>query len=196
MKKHLLALLILLFLLIVTCVYQKTYTLYAAAHNDDNTSIPTQNVRSIASQENEIITNPETISEPLKQDTTTKVKEDDKTSNPIKVEKVVNTSNTMKKNESPASENIVKEKPKELTTPIAITKESDDKEIIAYLLSVLDERAEAEAKLHALIKQVLKDRGIAIENMHQVSLEIEKAHKERLIERDTKLHNNSEEEGK
>ncbi len=181
MKKHLLALLILLFLLIVTCVYQKTYTFYANAHTDDNTSIHTQNeqtVLSIKSKENEIITKPETITE-TKLETSTKA-----------------TSSKIEKNEVTPSTNVVTKETEELKTPATITTESNDKEIIAYLLSVLNQRAEAEATLHAHIKQVLEDRGIAIENMHKVSLEIEKAHKERLIERDTKTHNNSQEKGK
>ena len=53
MKKHILALLFLLFALIVTCVYQHTYILYAEAHADDN--ISSQKIVTIkSSKENEV----------------------------------------------------------------------------------------------------------------------------------------------
>ena len=81
--------------------------------------------------------------------------------------------------------------------------QKEEKEVIEYLLTVMNEsgdaftnRDQAEANLHALIKKVLEDRRIAIENMLKVSLEIEQDQLKRLTERDTLSQNNSQEKGK
>lgn len=75
--------------------------------------------------------------------------------------------------------------------------------MVDYLLTVLKEqdaalsnRDEVETRFQALIKRVLENRRIAIENMDKVSAEIEASHQKRLDESDVKSQNNTEEKGK
>ena len=95
----------------------------------------------------------------------------------------------------------VKEQPKvaqtspQVVEEKTVSTEEEEREVIAYLLSVLDERAEAEAKLHALIKKVLEDRKIAVEDMHKISKIIEQEQQKRLDYRDSQTYENREKEG-
>lgn len=188
MKKHILLLLFLLLALIVTCVYQKTYTVYSHLHSEEGGAThDTQQEVVIISKENELATKkqplvgPSTISDPAEKPT----------------------QNVMLTGQKEALSSSQK---KESLVPSTLTKMStkiEEKEVIDYLLSVMKERDMAlvqrdkeEAKLHVLIKKVLDNRRLAIENMHKVSSQIEKEHQERLAERDAKAQNITQEKGK
>jgi hypothetical protein len=59
----------------------------------------------------------------------------------------------------------------------------------------LAQRDKAEANIHALIKRVLENRRLAIENMEKASLDIDNRQQERLKERDTMSQNHTKKEG-
>jgi len=195
MKKHILVLLFLLLTLIITCVYQKTYTIYSQQRGEDSTS--TQNLKHEVvgiSKENEIATKQKTLTN----QTTKKDVTHDKYS--AASNKVMNVITPVKNGKVPVSQG------KEIlpsSTDTTMHTKTEEKEVIDYLLSVMKERDivllqrdKEEAKLHALIKKALENRRLAIENMHQVSTQIEKEHQARLAERDAKAQNTSQEKGK
>ena len=214
MKKHILALLFLLFALIVTCVYQHTYILYAEAHAEDNTS--TQKIVTIkSSKENEVATKEPAMLEKSALDESAveesakiideeKPKEKASTSLIEKITNaVISATSSEKKETVQTSEKITDTEATTDNTLATVNTQKEEKEVIDYLLTVMNERGEAftnrdqaEANLHALIKKVLEDRRIAIENMHKVSLEIEQDQLKRITERDTLSQNNSQEKGK
>jgi len=179
MKKHILVLLFLLLALIITCVYQKTYTVYAQLHGEDNTSTEAlKHEVVIASKENEIATKQQTlIAQPTKSAVVQNTTHDTPSQKATDIQKVI--------------------------TEATIQTKAAEKEVIDYLLSVMKERDialiqrdEEETKLHLLIKKTLENRRLAIETMHKASAEIEKEHKERLAERNAKAENNTQEKGK
>jgi len=206
MKKHILALLFLLLILIVTCVYQHTYTLYSEAHADYNTSMQSeQEIITIKSEETKIPVKQQKIVE-TPTNTVHKESPTEETS-PTLVEKITNaviaatTSESKEATQTPKK--VVHEEVKTDKTLTTMNTQKEEKEVIDYLLTVMNERDEAltnrdeaEANMHALIKKVLEERRVAIENMHQVSLQIDQEHQKRLTERDTLSQNNSQEKGK
>jgi len=207
MKKSILTLLFLLLLLIMTCVYQKTYTLYAQTTEDHTTIVPMKQ-NALISPKKEAIVVKHTEDIPTKK----LVEEKQPLQEPSfldTVTKSITTVITPKKQET--KDRIVTPatiKSEAITIPIIVEKDTsstqkEEKEVVDYLLSVLKEqddalvaRDEAEEKLHTLIKHVLQNRQIAIENMEKASLDIDKGQKERLEKRDAISQNNTEEKGK
>ncbi|PTB83817.1 hypothetical protein C9926_00945 [Sulfurovum lithotrophicum] len=204
MNKSIFTLLFLLLLLIVTCVYQKTYTLYAQTTEVDTTvnvvkeaeiqsfqkeqpiKIVDHNV--VTAHEGRRVKEP-TILEKIKT-TVSSVISSNKNEHQTKISPTVET------------ENKIITQIKTMKKPVVKT-EAEEKEVVDYLLTVLDERDlalihrdEAESRLHALIKKALENRRLAIENMHKTSNQIDKAHQKRLKERDHQAQNNTEGKGK
>jgi len=212
MKKSLFALLFLLFALIITCVYQKTYALYALNTSEENTTLPLEQKAEIISPEKEETVVEKQTSTDTQAQAIPKVEQ-----KPTLLEKIKKTvvsvvsSDVTEPKEKAVTHEIMAEKTVTKTTshnikvnkqPALNTKE-EEKEVVDYLLTVLKEqdtalsnRDEAETRLHALIKRALENRRIAIENMDKASAEIEASHQERLKERDTKSQNNTKEKGK
>ena len=208
MKKSILALLFLLLLLILTCIYQKTYTLYALATAENNSTVShIKSIETISTKKEDIVAEQEekTIKViPVKKRATSTEKQKS-SEEPTFLEKVKTTVTsviTSKKEDVTTEPTIITGEPKPHIQPTLNTKK-EEKEVVDYLLSVVNEqdaslaqRDEAENKLQALIKRVLEDRRLAIENMEQVSLEIDKQQQERLKERETMSQTPTKKEGK
>ncbi len=215
MKKSIFALLFLLLALIITCVYQKTYTLYALNTSEENTTLPLkQKAEIISPEKKETVatkhssTNTQTVAMP-----TMEQKPSKEPSILEKIKKrvisVVSTEDKVPQEKSVSQKTTSKEILKQETITATKTKEQptlhtqeEEKEVVDYLLTVIKEqdtaltnRDEAETRLQALIKRALENRRIAIDNMDKASTEIEASHQERLKERDTKSQNNTEEKG-
>ena len=205
MKKSIFLLLFLFLVLVITCVYQKTYTLYENTHAEDENTKQIVSIAAVTSPKKE-----QAVPEQKKVvQATLKVANEPKsemvTEKPAKelsfLEKIKTTvasAVTSEKKDVPVNE-VVEEKSKPLvitTKEHTVTTEVEEKEVVDYLLTVLKEqdvalakRDEAESKLHALITQVLEERHIAIENMEKASLDIDTRHQKRLEERDVKSQN-------
>ena len=214
MKKSILALLFLLLLLIISCVYQKTYTLYALTTEDNTTIVPIKKAEMTSPKKEqpiaaEMIPAKEPI--PILKDTPSS---EDK--EPIKeitfLEKVKTTIvSTISPNEKTTQQRVPSpEKIKKESVTIAVSPEKytdatqkEEKEVVDYLHSVLSDQKEslqtrnkAQETLNILIKRVLEERSIAIENMEKVSLDIDKQQQKRLEKRETMSQNITEEKGK
>jgi len=208
MKKYILALFFLLLLLIGTCVYQKTYTLYELATAENNSTIQrTKSTERISTKKEVIVAKPEEKTTKVTQvkKRVTSVEKQKPSEEPTFLEKVKTTVTsvmTSKKKDVKTEPIVIDVAPEQPIQPTLNTKK-EEKEVVDYLLSVVNEqdaalakRDEAENELHALIKRVLEDRRLAIENMEKVSLDIDNRHQERLKERETMSQNNTEKEGK
>jgi len=208
MKKSILALFFLLLLLIGTCVYQKTYTLYELATAESNSTIQrTKSTETISTKKESIVAKQEEKTTKVIQvkKGVTSIEKQKPSEEPTFLEKVKTTVTavmTSKKKDVKVAPTVIAVETKQHKQPTLNTKQ-EEKEVVDYLLSVLDEqnaslakRDEAENELHALIKRVLDDRRLAIENMEKVSLDIDKRHQKRLKERETMSQNNTEKEGK
>lgn len=212
MKKSIFALLFLLVLLIVTCVYQKTYALYAHTTTEEETLKIETPAEIISPKEEHTLAKKRTITE--KENVVVTTTEQIVSKEPTLLEKIKTTVDSVVSSEKEipstdtkvaskiASHQAVTSTEKSLKRPTLDTKE-EEKEAVDYLLSVLKERDialanrdEAESRLHALIKQALENRRVAIDNMDKVSTQIDASQQERLKERDTKSQNNNEEKGK
>jgi len=184
MKKSIFVLLFLLLGLIVTCVYQKTYALYALQNHEQST--PVQNVTTETTSKKQVIREKE-VKKPVKTpkkiqhvvaETKKKVVPNIPTS---KVVKTVHTEKVVipKKVLSPAqvtTTKVVKNKPATPTSkPASVqTTQMEEKEVVDYLLSILNDRDLAiknrdavEQNLHLLIKKALEERRIVIQNMEK-----------------------------
>lgn len=157
MKKSILVLLFLLLGLIVTCVYQKTYALYALQNHEQST--PVQNVTTETTtpkqvREKEVKNTVKTPNSPQHIVTQTNKKDvpntpTTKVVNPVHSEKVL----------------VFKHKP---------ATQMEEKEVVDYLLGILNDRDLAikkrdavEENLHVLIKKALEERRVVIENMEK-----------------------------
>jgi len=207
MKKSIFLLLFLFLALVVTCVYQKTYTLYETTHAKDENTKQTVSIAASQKKEQAVIAQkkvvqatPKVANEPKNE-----TKEEIVAEKPAKelsfLEKIKTTvvsAMTTEKKDALVNE-IVKKESKPLVVTAkknTLTTKVEEKEVVDYLLTVLKEqdvalanRDEAESKLHALITQVLEERHIAIENMEKASLDIDTRHQKRLDERDVKSQN-------
>ncbi len=174
MKKSILALLVLLFLLILTCVYQKTDVLYAK-YNDT----PPNTLATIT---------PTPLSRIAKE--TTMVKSEEK-----KIEKEI----IITKTEAEVlPKPIVKQKilpvpvsTKQKILPIPVSTKQNDIEEIDSLMQALKEREDAfknrdefELHLRQLIKQALENRSAAIAHMNKEELHLIELQKELIKARD------------
>jgi len=206
MKKIIGILLLLLLLLIGTCVYQKTYTLYALSHSDENTSTKqekqlqseqTSNVKKVQEKQDTLIKPVQLLTEAsIVQEEVAKVEEKE-TSILEKIKASVISAVTSDEHKDAEVD------PKIQATVLKTTENAKqaaqskldtqfkEKEVVKYLLKVLEERDttltqrdEAESKLQALIKTVLQEREVAIETMEEQAALSEKEHKERLKHRD------------
>ena len=210
MKKSIFALLFLLILLVVSCVYQKTYTLYALTTTEEetlSTETPAEVIRpkeepthakkqNLVEADTKVVT---TAEKTASQEPTLLEKIKTNVAAVISSEKETPSLEVSTKIES---HDETKPTTKTVERPTLDTKE-EEKEVVDYLLSVLKERDVAlanrdvaETKLQALIKQALENRRIAIENMDKASTEIDTSHQERLQQRDTTSQNNNVEKGK
>jgi len=220
MKKSIFLLLFLFLVLVITCVYQKTYILYEKSHNKRHTTVQTANIETLASlkKEHPIEKHRGTTPIPALSDKVQK----NKTQMALLKEEPSEKSSFLEKLKNTVSNVMTsakKETPTKVTNPIehgvgannakknALTTQIEEKEVVDYLIQLLKEqhlalanRDEEENKLHALIKKVLQERHIAIENMEKASLDIETRHQTRLDERDAKSQNSytitTEKEGK
>lgn len=206
MKNTIGILLLLLILLIGTCVYQKTYTLYALKHSDANTTkkqekqlqpVQTNNVKKVQEKQDTPINPVQLLTEAsIAQEEVGKVEEKE-TSILEKIKASVISALTSDEHKDTDVE------PKIQATVLKTTENAKqvnqskpdtqlkEKEVVEYLLKVLEERdttltqrAEAESKLQALIKTVLEERQVAIETMEEQVALSEKEHKKRLKHRD------------
>ena len=200
MKQSILALLFLLLLLIGTCVYQKTYTLYALTITENNSNAQRiESTKIISTKKENTITKA-----PQAKKCITSVEKKKPSEEQTFLEKIKTTVTsviTSEQKDVTTEHAIIMAEPIQHEQPTLNTKKKE-KEVINYLLSVLDEqneslakRDEAENKLHALIKRVLEDRRLAIEEMEKASLNIGIRHQKRLKERETISQNNIEKEG-
>lgn len=184
MKKTLFVLFLLLFILIITCVYQKTYTIYSQQTTiENNVSQPVVEVKSLShiNTKNEVVT---TKKEPIQeatlleriQSSVMSVMTSDEDENKTKA---VNKLSNTQTNDSVATTNDAQPLGKE------------EQEIVDYLISVLKERDLAiaerdkvEAQLQDIINKALEERRLAIDNMHSEVDRLEKEKKILLEERD------------
>ena len=201
MKKTILVLLFLLFALIVTCVYQKTYTIYSLQNTESlmisetvetdtsTTPIKKETVPTVKTEKNTLIVPIPVKVTPVPQ--ATKPSTVQKSAPKVIVEKVVP---SVKKAEKP----LVKTKEAQAKTNI------EEKEVVDYLLSILNdrdlalkERDAVEINLHALIKQALENRRIVIQQMEENARLQEKNIQTLLEARDTASKaSNNERKGK
>jgi hypothetical protein len=208
MKKSILALFFLLLLLIGTCVYQKTYTLYELATAENNSTVQrTKSVETISTKKEDSVAKQaeKTTKDSEAKKRITSVEKQKPSEKPTFLEKIKTTVTSVMTSEQKdvtTEHAVIAVEPGQSKQPTLNTKK-EEKEVVNYLLSVLDEqneslakRDEAENELHALIKRVLEDRRLAIEEMEKVSLDIDTRHQKRLKERETMSQNNTEKEGK
>lgn len=162
MKKPILALLVLLFLVIFTCVYQKTDILYAKYNDNTSNTLPT------------ITLKPLTVVK--KEPSEVKVQE--------KVTKVAKVAHLEKEIKVTKTETEVEQKPviKQETstaTPPASTKKNDIEEIDALMQALKDReiafknRDEFELYIEELIRQALENRSITISHQQNDIEEID-----------------------
>lgn len=203
MRKTLFALLFLLFLLIIACVYQKTYTLYSMQTTQEEPVVVIHETHASIVKKEEIQTiakdTPKREKEALHQAivetevAVTKPPENkEETSFVEKIKaKVVETftpsPEVIKEEKVIAVEKVVSHTPE-------VSKEEMKKvetEAVDYLLTVLKEhkdalgeRDAAESRLHALIEQVLEDRKKAISSMEEVATSSANAQAKRIEKRD------------
>jgi len=166
MKKSILVLLFLLFLLIVTCVYQKTYTIYSLQNTE--TLLISETVvsdKKVVKTKKEPIQKPVIHREKTKVPTPSKVKPAPKAVAPTFVHKPSHTEKDMPK---VIVKKVISEQ-KKVNSHIV-----EEKEVVDYLLSILNERDVAltqrdsvEENLHALIKKALENRRIVIKQMEE-----------------------------
>ncbi len=222
MRKIVFALLILLFLLIINCVYQKTYTLYAIQTTQQQTpvSIIDKHTTHMIKKKRVSVTVKEPKKEPLKakqkHPKTASKPTPQHTQNiqtPTTTQKVIPKSLVIKKPKAMTTKHLVekkihKDKTKTVLTQnvISHTPTIPKKEIlkeegkaIDYLLAVLKEhkdalyrRDEAISQLHLLIQRVLEERKQAIATMQTVSKASIEAQHKRIERRDHALHTDIE----
>jgi len=191
MRKTLFALLFLLFLLIIACVYQKTYTLYSiqttqeqepavVIHEERENTIEKKDIHTVVNNTTEkkekVI--PQTVSNTdIATATPSVTKEKQKETSLL--EKI---KSTVTQTFTPANDVVKKEKVVLVEKVISHTPEVSKEEMqqvendaVDYLLTVLKEhkdalgeRDAAESRLHAMIEKVLEDRKKAISNMEEV----------------------------
>ena len=175
MKKSILVLLVLLFLLILTCVYQKTDVLYAK-YNDN--------------PPNTVVTITPTPLLPAIKKEIAMVKSEER-----KIEKQI----IITKTEAEVlPKPIVKQKilpvpvsTKQEILPLPVSTRQNDIEEIESLMQALKEREDAfknrdefELHLRQLIKQALKNRSVAIAHMNKEELHLIELQKELIKARD------------
>ncbi len=167
MKKSILVLLFLLLGLIVTCVYQKTYALYALQNHEQST--PVQNVTTETTTHKQV--REKEVKTPVETPNSTQhvVTQTNKKAVPNiptgKVVKLVHSENVILKNK-PATP---------ISKPASVqTTQMEEKEVVDYLLSILNdrdlaikERDTVEQNLHILIKKALEKRRIVIQDMEK-----------------------------
>lgn len=207
MKKLLFALFFLLFLLILTCVYQKTYTLYANQTEQEENHVvvlPKKQVQNDKKkvthiQTKTIVKKEVHISKTL--DATvpeTKVSQETKepTNQEPSIIQTIKTTVTQAFSTKSDTKTVKSVRVKKVLshTPEVPKKEMKklETEAVDYLLTVLKEqdgalskRDAAESRLHALIKRALEERKHAIETMQNVVTTSENAQTSRLEHRDT-----------
>ena len=211
MKYIIQILLLLLLLLIGTCVYQKTYTIYELTHTDDENRTQTLAPKALLNSNLASLEKHKTASHSsVKQPASTKqIPVQDKTANAssskettifekIKatVRSTVTSDDKKDKTTSPKSQTTHpsiqgNNAPSAKATATPIDTELKEKEVVEYLLGVLKEREttlesrdDAENKLQILIKKVLEDRQHAIESMQKHAQDVQNEHDERLKMRD------------
>jgi len=207
MKRTLFALLFLLFLLIIACVYQKTYTLYSiqttqeqepavVIHEERENTIEKKDMHTVVSdttkKKEQVI--PQTISKTdIATVAPTSTEEKPKESSLLEQIK-----STVTQTFTPAQDVAKKETVVVVEKVISHTPEISKKEMqqveddaVDYLLTVLKEhkdalgeRDAAESRLHAMIEKVLEDRKKAIANMEDVAALSKKAQATRIEKRD------------
>ena len=206
MKNTIGILLLFLLLLIGTCIYQKTNTLYALDHSDANTTkkqekqlhpVQTSNAKEVQEKQDTPIKPVQLLTEAtIVQEEVAKVEEKE-TSILEKIKASVISALTSDEQKDAEVEPKIQatllkttENKKQVAQSKLDTK-LKEKEVVKYLLKVLEERDttltqrdEAESKLQALIKTVLQERKVAIETMEEQAALSEKEHKERLKKRD------------
>jgi hypothetical protein len=208
MKKSIVTLLILLFVLIVTCVYQNTYRLYelTTANNDAPVS-HTETVKTISPKKESIVVQ-QTESVQVKKLTkpVPEKSHSEESSFLDSVTQTIKSAITPDKKSEIVTQDVIKNEIMPLTvlpTPSIEKTQKEEKEVVDYLLSVLKEqdralitRDEAENRLHSLIKRALENRQIAIANMEKASLTIDQEQQKRLKNRKDISQKNTKEEGK
>ncbi len=186
MKNTIGILLLLLLLLIGTCIYQKTYDIYALTHEDKNvthipkTTTPEKLLSKEAQVETQIVvasTEKPSMIESIKATVTSAISSDEN--------KTI--SDTLKTNT--LSEQITDKE--NISKQPSLNTEEKEKEVVGYLLTVLKERDvalsqrdEAETVLQALIKRVLEERQLVIETREKNALILQEELNARLKDRD------------
>ncbi len=173
MKKTILALLVLLFLLILTCVYQKTDVLYAKYNDHPQNTSPT------------IILKPLHMVKKL-----VEVKIEEKVT---KVAEIAQEEVKITKTETEVVQTpVIKQETPAATPPVPTPAKQKDIEEIDALMQALKNREiafknrdEFELYIQRLIKQALDNRTIAISHMNNEELHLIELQKELIKARDT-----------
>ena len=204
MKKSILALLILLAVLIVTCVYQKTYTIYASSPKEiklveRKTAVEIQSIEktvAVEKKEQKTSTLP-VVSVP----TPTKHVEEKpvpKTKPVIEHKPVVTTEKAVTKEAKEKIEPSTTNSTPVASSPVIITNEvttpkpaAAEQEIVDYLMwalknrdLALKNRDEVEARIQELINKALKDRKVVLEERKNNEVALEKLQTELIDARD------------
>jgi len=212
MKKSILVLLSLLVVLIVTCVYDKTYTIYSTSSAKEIILVERKNV---SKQENTT----QTVGEWRKEikSTTLPVATAPTSTKPVEVKPepevahkpVVKTEKTIEKEAKnktvPSTKNSIPAAkvpailtqeasvPKPVTTDKTkpVTQNAEEKEIVDYLMwalknrdIALKNRDEVEARIQELITKALNDRKVVLEERSKNKIALEKLQTEQINARD------------
>lgn len=192
MKKPILVLLVLLFLLILSCVYQKTEVLYAKTNDNLPNTLPAITLKPLPAVKKEHKSTKsvtEVVQKPLiKQETSTTTQ---KVQLQAKVAVVENKIKITKSVTEAVPKPLIKQKIT-ATTPVAPTPaKQKDIEEIDTLMQALKNREVAfknrdafELYIQRLIKQALDDRTIAISYMNNEELHLLELQKELIKARD------------
>ena len=180
MKKPILVLLVLLFLLILSCVYQKTEVLYAKTNDTTRNTLPTITLKPLPAVEK--VVNVAKIAEETVTETVAEIV--------VVAEEAIVGKET--KNEAEVVQKpLIKQETPTVTPATAVLAEKKDIEEIDALMQALKNREIAfknrdafELHLQQLIKQALDNRIIAISHMNNEELHLREMQKELIKDRD------------
>jgi len=171
MKKPILALLVLLFLLIFTCVYQKTDVLYAKTNDNPSSTLPTITLKPLPAVKNE-------PTEVKAQEKVTKVAiTEDVAKEVIAAEDEIKIT---KSETEVVQKPVIKQETTPLTPPTPVQAQKKEIEEIDALMQALKDREVAfknrdafELYIQELINQALENRAIAISHQQKDIEEID-----------------------
>jgi len=180
MKKPILVLLVLLFLLILSCVYQKTEVLYAKTNDTTRNTLPTITLKPLPAVEK--VVNVAKIAEETVTETVAEI---------VVVAEEAIVGKETKSEAEVVQKPLIKQETPTVTPATAVLAEKKDIEEIDALMQALKNREIAfknrdafELHLQQLIKQALDNRIIAISHMNNEELHLREMQKELIKDRD------------